>query len=314
MALVHVPANALAWLGRQGTRAVALSIFVGLAVPQLAAVFKPHLGAFVFVLLLFSFLRVDPRALWHHVTAPKLVLAASAWVMLVTSAVFGALYTLLGLSASFPALYLILILQMAAPPITSAPALAALIGLDVALSLGVLILCTAVTPVVTPAFASLFLGTSLISPLELGAKLFFFLAGAAAASAVIRGVAGRKWVEAQRDRIDGVNVIALFAFAVAAMDGVGPRLVTEPGLIFGLLALTFTLTLVVLGLTVLVFIPAGRNRALAIGLLACNRNIAVLMAAIGSSVPETAWLYFAMAQFPIYLMPQFLRAFAPRPR
>jgi len=34
-------AAALSWLGRQGTRAVATSIFVGIAVPPLAAWFKP---------------------------------------------------------------------------------------------------------------------------------------------------------------------------------------------------------------------------------------------------------------------------------
>ena len=44
---------ALAWLGRQGTRALAASVFLGLAVPPLAAYVKPHLGETVFVLLLF---------------------------------------------------------------------------------------------------------------------------------------------------------------------------------------------------------------------------------------------------------------------
>jgi len=35
---------ALAWLGRQGTRALAVSVFFGLAVPQLAVYVKPYLG------------------------------------------------------------------------------------------------------------------------------------------------------------------------------------------------------------------------------------------------------------------------------
>ena len=37
MNILSLPGTALAWLGRQGTRALAVSIFVGLAVPQLAA-------------------------------------------------------------------------------------------------------------------------------------------------------------------------------------------------------------------------------------------------------------------------------------
>ena len=51
---------ALAWLGRQGTRALAASVFFGLALPQLAAYVKPFLGETVFVILLFSYLRTDP--------------------------------------------------------------------------------------------------------------------------------------------------------------------------------------------------------------------------------------------------------------
>ena len=34
-------AAALSWLGRQGTRAVAASIFIGIVTPPLAALFKP---------------------------------------------------------------------------------------------------------------------------------------------------------------------------------------------------------------------------------------------------------------------------------
>ena len=35
------PAAALAWIGRQGTRAVAVSLLAGLALPWLAALMKP---------------------------------------------------------------------------------------------------------------------------------------------------------------------------------------------------------------------------------------------------------------------------------
>jgi BASS family bile acid:Na+ symporter len=41
MGLLETPAAALAWIGRQGTRAVALSVFAGLALPWLAAAAKP---------------------------------------------------------------------------------------------------------------------------------------------------------------------------------------------------------------------------------------------------------------------------------
>ena len=56
------PAAALSWLGRQGTRAVAASIFIGITLPPLAALFKPIFAYALFVLLCLAFLRVDPAA------------------------------------------------------------------------------------------------------------------------------------------------------------------------------------------------------------------------------------------------------------
>ena len=44
-----------------------------------------------------------------------------------------------------------------------------------------------------------------------------------------------------------------------------------------------------------------------IGLLAAFRNLGVVMAAIGTTLPPVAWFYFALAQFPIYIMPALLK-------
>src|SRR5664280_2467178 len=84
--------SALAWLGRQGTRALAASVFLGLAVPPLAAYVKPHLGETVFVLLLFSYLRTDPNAFGRHLKAPGLAIAGALWVMVAAPLLFGTAY------------------------------------------------------------------------------------------------------------------------------------------------------------------------------------------------------------------------------
>jgi BASS family bile acid:Na+ symporter len=38
----------------------------------------------------------------------------------------------------------------------------------------------------------------------------------------------------------------------------------------------------------------------------------LMLAAMGGAVPDVAWLYFALAQFPIYLSPQLLKPLARR--
>ncbi len=309
---LRLPAAALGFIGRKGTLFAAASVFVGLAVPPLAAAFKPYLGEAIVVMLTLAFLRVDPADLRHHFTRPGLIAAATLWLMLVVPAVLGTLFLMLGLDTGMPGLFFMLVLQMSAPGLMSSPALAALMGLDVALTLASLIVSTAITPLTASLFTHIFLGTSLISPYALGFKLFLIIAGCALVAMVIRRIAGRSWIETQRERIDGLSVIFMFMFAVAAMDGVTDHARTDPLLVIELTALAFVLALGLIGLTALVFLRAGRGRAFAIGLIAGNRNIGLMLAATGFVVPDIAWLYFALAQFPIYLLPHLLKPLAKR--
>ena len=130
----------------------------------------------------------------------------------------------------------------------------------------------------------------------------------------IRRVAGQDWIERQKEPIDGLNVIAVFAFAVAAMDGVTQHVMAAPLFALALLALIVALTVLWVALSVLVFLPAGADRGLAIGLLAAFRNLGVVMAALGPSLSDTAWFYFALVQFPIFLLPALLKPLALRLR
>jgi BASS family bile acid:Na+ symporter len=312
MPILNALTAALAWLGRQGTRALAASVFLGLAVPSLSAYVKPYLGETVFVLLLFSYLRTDPAAFRRYLKAPALTIAASLWVMVAVPLLFGTAYALLGIRESMPALYTIMILQIAISPITSSAAFAALMGLDVAFSLAALIVSNTISPITTVAFSYLFLGSSLFSPIQLGIKLFFFFATSGAIAYAIRRIAGQAWIERQKEPIDGLNVIAVFIFAIAAMESVPRNVMADPLFALELFVLIIVLSLALIGLSVLVFWRAGLDRGLVIGLLAAFRNIGLVMATLGASLPDLAWFYFAMVQFPIFLLPAVLHPLARR--
>lgn len=302
----------LAWVGRQGTRALAVSVFLGLALPQFAAYVKPYLGETVFVLLLFSYLRTDPAAFIRYVRAPKLTIIAALWIMVVVPLLFGIAYTLCGLRTGMPDLYTILILQIATTPITSSAAFAALMGLDVAFSLVTLIITNAMSPLSTVAFSYLFLGSSLFSPLDLGLELFLFFALSGAIAYAIHRIAGREWLERQKEPLDGLNVIAVFVFAIAAMESVPRNVAADPVFAVELFVLVILISLALIGLSVLIFARAGLERSVPIALLSAFRNIGLVMATLGSSLPDLAWFYFAMAQFPIYLLPAVLQPLAKR--
>ena len=312
MKSISALAAALTLCGRHGTLIAAASIFIGLAVPPLAAAFRPHFGEAIVVMLILAFLRVDPFELRRHWKQPGLIAAATAWTMLVFPAVLGTLFLAFKLDQKMHGLYFMLVLQMSAPGLMSSPALAALLGLDVALTLATLIAATAITPLTASLFTYVFLGTALASPLEFGLRLFLIIAGCALAAGVIRVIAGRRFIEAEREAIDGLSVIAMSMFAIAAMDGAMDHFRADPILVVKLIALAFLLALTSIAVTAIVFKRAGRARAFAIGLIAGNRNVGLMLAATGFAIPDIAWLYFTVAQFPIYLLPHLLKPIARR--
>jgi len=65
-------------------------------------------------------------------------------------------------------------------------------------------------------------------------------------------VTGQSFIEEQRERIDGLSVLAMSMFAIAAMDGVVDHFRADPLLVIELTALAFALALGMLALTALV--------------------------------------------------------------
>ncbi len=303
--------RAFTWLGRQGTRALAALVFIGIAVPPLGALLKPYVTAAIFLLLCVSFMRVDVAALRAHMRRPGVVLAATAWSTLVVPLLVGFACVAAGLDRHAPELFLGLMLQAVASPMMAAPALAALMGLDATLVLITLVTCTALVPFTAPIFAYTFYGAELtLSPLALGVKLFAILAGALLVAAVIRRIAGAAAIERHREPIDGLNILLLLVFVTAVMGTVAGSFLANPLQVIAILILSFAVFFVFLGLTVLIFKKLGREHALALGLMVAQRNMGLMLAATAGVLPAATWLYFALSQFPIYITPHLLRPMA----
>ncbi|WP_029002411.1 hypothetical protein [Azorhizobium doebereinerae] len=304
--------RALAALGRRGTLIIAGSVFIGLAVPPLAALAKPLLMPGVFIMLVISFMRTDLARLraGRHV---GLALMALVWIM-------GALPVLLGLAIAYvvppadPDILLALVLQVAAPPIMSAPAFAALMGFDPAVSLLLMVAAMLVTPLTAPMVVATFSGMALtLDPLSLALRLGLVLAGTAGLGFALRRVAGPARIGRWQGPLDGINVILLLILAVAFMDGVTAHFLAQPGLVLAIAALAFGLSFGALAVTALLFRSVtDAGQALMIGFSAGHRNMLVLIAAAGGVIPDGSWLYVGLAQFPIYLLPYLLRPIASR--
>src|SRR3954462_6836524 len=197
------PLRGLAWLGRQGTRAIAALVVIGIALPPLGDVLRQWVAEAIFLLLCISFMRVDVAALREHLRRPGMVLAASAWTMIAVPALIGLGCLAAGLDTSSPDLFLAIMLQAVASPMMAAPALAALMGLDSTLALITLVTGTALVPLTAPLFAWVFFGSALtLSPLALGVKLALMLAGSLGVAVAIRKLFGIAAIRRHREPID----------------------------------------------------------------------------------------------------------------
>lgn len=310
-----LPLALLAWLGRQGTRAIAALVFIGIAIPPLGAVLKPYVTEAVFVLLCISFMRVDVAAMRGYLAKPALVIGATLWSTVAVPLLFGLGGIASGLDKSAPDLFLGLMLQAVASPMMASPALVALMGLDSTLVLITLVTSTALVPLSAPLFAYLFFGSALsLSPLTLGLKLFAILAGAICVATAIRRLVGADAIVRHKHPIDGFNILVLLVFVSAVMGTVAASFWAEPVRVLLLTVLAFVIFAVLLGATVLVFRKIGQERALALGLMASQRNMGLMLAGTDGVLPGLTWLYFALAQFPIYLSPQLLKPMVRRLR
>jgi hypothetical protein len=310
-----LPVQALTWLGRQGTRAIAALVFIGVAAPPAGEFLKPFVTEAIFLLLCISFMRVDIRALRDLLRRPGIVVAATSWTMLGVPLVSGAGCLAAGLDTHSPDLFLALMLQAVASPMMAAPSLAAVMGLDSTLALITLVTSTALVPFTAPLFAYMFFGTALtLSPLGLGLKLVAILAGSLVVAGAIRRGVGGAAIARHKAPIDGLNILVLYVFVAAVMDNVAGGFWADPLWTFELTLLAFAVFFALVGITALIFRTIGRERALALGLLVSQRNMGLMVAATDGVLPGATWLYFAMSQFPIYLSPQLLKPVVMRLR
>jgi len=314
--LLDTASAGLAFLGRHAAAAVAVLVVLGIGLPPLGALLRPLVPAAVFALLCTAFVRLDPPTVVAHLRRPGLLLAAIAWTSLALPFLFGIGARLVALASGSSALHLGLVLQGATSPVMAAAALAGLMGLDATIVLLAVIGNAALLPLTAPLFVRSFAGSALsLLPWELAVRLFALLAGSALLALVLRRLLGADRIARRGTQIDGLNVLLLFVFVAGVMSGVAHSFAADPWFVLAIAGLAFTVFGLVFAATVLLFARAGRDQARTLGFMCAQRNVGLMIAATGGALPATVWLYFALAQLPIYLSPllaRLLRRAGPR--
>lgn len=303
--------TALAFMSRHATLMFAVGMVTALVAPPVTRIFGPTLPVLIFSMLTLSVLRTDSVALARHIRRPTRAAAVILWMLVISPAVIGtAALKFLPLPADLMAPFLF---YTAMPPLTAVPALAVLFGIDAALAVVALMVGSLLTPFILPPMVLLVLGIEVdIGVLELFSRLAVLVFGAFVAGMAIRHFAGKERLSRHAPSLNGLIVIVMMLIVVAVFDGAHETMWAHPTLALSLAALAFGAAIFYQILSAGLFLPFGLETALTAGMLSGNRNLALLLAVLGTSATTEIALFVAIGQLPVYVLPMLQRPLARR--
>ena len=282
------------------------SILTGLALPDLAAALRPWVVPVSVVMVPLSVLRVDMRRLGEALRTPTTVLLAAAVVLIGVPLAVGAIASAAGLPGW---LATGLVLVAAAPPLSSSAAFSILLRTDAALVTAISLCATFAAP------ATLWLVAAALPEIGAGIEttaLVAWLAGLIAfafcIAFAVRGLCGEDRLRRAAPGIDAAIVTLVLVIGVGVMHEIGQALRADPALGFAVFGATWALSVLSCGVAVGAFWWAGRDFALAVGVVAAVKNIALMVAAVAQVAEPDILLVVMTAQLPIFLMPLVMRS------
>ena len=296
----------LNFLGHHATVFMASGVFVGLALQPLAAASKPLLMPTVWALLAMSMMRLELSAFRAVFRRPMRLVLVLVFMLAFTPVAMWLIVADLPLADGIKAA---LVMGAGSAPLMSTPAFGLILGLDAALILAILVVATFLIPITLPIVVLALLGLDLETGMgELMLRLGGMVGTAAIAAALARRVIGRQWIDEARLPLDGFAVLRLVLFAIPLMDGLTARFLTEPGYVLMLIGVSFAvyIGLMVAGALVFWIVWRDKHAAWSAGLTSGCRNLAIIIAVLPASADPEIITYFALAQFPIYIMPMVL--------
>ncbi len=269
----------------------------------------PLLSSAVWLLLVLSFLRVDVDAVVAQLKRPILPVSTTLWMLIASPLIVAAILTFFDFR---PGVEAGMILAAGSSALFSTPVLGVMFGLNGALLLVVLVASTLLVPISLPLIALFLLGFDMgADPFELLVRMSALVTSAVIAAFVFKNMMGRETLVKYAHIIDGWAVILLIIFAVAIMQGLQARIIDAPMdtlVVTGLSFATYVGLMILSGICFLcVGGKIGRQGLVSLGFISGTRNLAIILAVLPPNVDPDIPLFFAVGQFPIYIMPLVLR-------
>jgi arsenite transporter len=301
----------LSVIGRKASLVLALGIVLGLVLPEFGGVIDGALPVLVMLLLAAAMIRVDLPQVLSHLRRPMRMGLILFFLMAAIPVAVHGLATVFNLS---PILHTGLVLVACAPPLASSPSMAALLGLDDALVLNIMVVGTLIVPLTAPALTLSILDLPIdLDVTSLLLRLSMTIGVALIGAIIIRRALGRRLIEAHTDVLDGISAVIMVIFAIVIMNGIGVAQMQNPWRVlhvFGVVLLANWGLHILTGATLIAFSGSWKSGTStifkhngAIALLAGNRNMALFLAALPAETAGSLFLFIALYQLPVYLTP-----------
>ena len=187
---------------------------------------------------------------------------------------------------------------------TGAPNFAIMNGADPAPAMRLLVIGTALFPVlVLPVFWLLpQLGGA--EGLRASMILVFVILASVGSGFALRRVFDGQIGQVEERALDGVTAIALAVIVVGLISALGPLLRENPFRLAGWVIAVFCLNI---GLQVAVFYMYRGPARVALSMIAGNRNVALFLIALPEHVIEPLLIFIGCYQIPMYLTPLIMK-------
>jgi hypothetical protein len=301
----------LAAAGRHGRLLLVAGLLAGIFAAPAAAAVRPYVGELIATLLFLACLRIGPRQAVGAIGDVGVGVAAVVVLQVLVPIIAVVLIRSIGWAGP---LALALTLMLSASPISGSPNLVAMVGSDPAPALRQLVVGTALLPVT--AFAVFLLAPGIGETATLffaAAKLLLVIGCAAAIGFAIRLTILRDLSSDAREAIDGCSALAMAVVVIGLMSAIGETWPRDPQAVIRTAAVALAANVALQVTAALIVARTGRRHlAVALGVSAGNRNVALFLTALPAATTDAAMLFIGCYQVPMYLTPLVLGRFYRR--
>jgi ACR3 family arsenite transporter len=292
--------RSLVWLGTQGPALLVASLIAGFVLPPLGEAGVAALPVSAFLLTLGSFITAG-LAPSERANGPVTLVLVLLWLGVVVP-LLGA--TVLAITDLAPGMKAGVFLSLCAPPVGSAAAIAAMLGLQPRLALAASLILTLIAPLSMPGLVYILAHDVPIDTARFAPRLIAIVGGAAivARLALRRRQLLRPVLPDPRAGA-GIAVIGLVVVGLAAAHAAQVNWQVDSTRFGQIVLAAIAVNVLACSLGALVFTRLGLAASATVGLVSGNRNVTLAWAAGGFTLPALAQEYLAACVIPVLALP-----------